>query len=406
MRGPGLVLITILLFSQIGMVRERKAEYAHEAHAVLSFLDREFWDREAGGYFSNPYGKPIKPAHEQALVALAHLLLYNATGEKRHLYRATELLDFLSDYEAPSGGYYRVAREAGPFHTQEQSIILRTLLEAYRTTGKPEYRTAYRRLADFILKNLCHHLDGREKVLSWWDAENNASEDGQYSMDYFQPALAFFEAYSLEENQSYLNAAKSILVASERFWDENNYGYSHSTTDTTRYSRDQVTGALAYLSAYDITSRKDYLQRARDVLFYLVSRMGDQLSRTFYEAMSFDGKIEEPRRKRTADHLLMVQAYLLAYKVTLEDKFLHEGEDLLDAVMNRAYDASSAAFTDQVGGAVMGDLEVQAYGAITLAEAYKVLTVGPSPIIAIIIIGVLVGLVGFLGYLFKRSWPY
>jgi hypothetical protein len=106
------------------------------------------------------------------------------------------------------------------------------------------------------------------------------------------------------------------------------------------------------------------------------------------------------------DHLLLVQAYLYAHRVTLEDKYLKQGRSLLDSVLERGFDRSVGSFTDQVGGGVMGDLEVQAQGSITLVSAYDMLTVGPSPIIAIVVIAVLVVLLVFIGVLFRRSWPY
>jgi hypothetical protein len=43
---------------------------------------------------------------------------------------------------------------------------------------------------------------------------------------------------------------------------------------------------------------------------------------------------------------------------------------------------------------------------MTLVKAYDLLTVGPSPIIAIVVISVLVVLVVAIGILFRKSWPY
>jgi hypothetical protein len=146
--------------------------------------------------------------------------------------------------------------------------------------------------------------------------------------------------------------------------------------------------------------------RATDILFYMVSRMGDQVSRTFYEAISRKGEIRDPPRKLTIDHLLLVQAYFYAHEVTLEDKYLNQGRSLLDSILVQGFDKSVGSFTDQVGGGVMGDLEVQVYGSMTLVKAYDVLTVGPSPLIAIVVISVLVVLVIAIGILFRKSWPY
>ena len=406
MRGSQLLIICLLLMSQSNLERERKAEYAHDGRAVLAFLDGEFWDPDAGGFYSNPYGKLVKLGHEQALVAIAHFSLYNVTREKRHLERGRAIMDHLAAYRAPGGGCQRVMGESGPFHVAEQSIIIRAYLQAYRNTGNDEYRETYLDLLDFMISNLSTLPQDGEEVLSWWDPESGDWAPGESPVDYFEPSNSLFQAYKLEGNQTYLDAAKLILSTSERFWDENNYGYSHGEDDDFRYSRDHVLGALAYLSAYDVTNRKDYLQRARDILFYMVSRMGDQVSRTFYEAISREGEIREPRRRLTVDHLLLVQAYFYAHRVTLEDKYLNQGRSLLDSILDRGFDKSVGSFTDQVGGGVMGSLEVQAYGSMTLVGAYDILTVGPSPLIAIVIISVLVVLVIFIGVLFKKSWPY
>lgn len=406
MRGLQLFLIFILLFSQAGLERERKAEYAHQAKAVLSFLDKEFRDPEGEGFLSNPYGNPIKLCHEQALIAIAHFNLYNTTRDKKHLHRAEAIMEYLSTFNASSGGCYRVAGDPGPFHIQEQSITMTAYIQAYRNTGKEEYRVSYRRLADFIISNLCEPGGEFKKVRSWWEEENRTWAEGSTCSDYFEPAMALFQAYAVDGNQTYIKAAKGILEGSNKFWDESNYGYSRGKDDDFRYCRDHTIAALAYISAYDVTNRKDYIQRATDILFLMVSRMGDKVSRTFFEAVSRDGEIQEPRRRKTLDHLLLVYAYLYAYRVTHEDKYLNQGKSLVDSVMNHAYDKSAGAFTDQIEGGVMGDLEVQAYGAISLVEAYRMLTVGPSPLIVIFVIAVLAGLMGLVGYLFKKSWPY
>ncbi len=403
MRGSQVLIIFLFLMSQLSLAREKKAEYAHDGRAVLSFIDKEFWDKDEGGFFSNPYGKPVKLSQEQAMVAHAHFALYNATREKKHLQRGEEIMDHLSGYHAPSGGCYRVAGEQGPFHIRDQAIIVRAYIQAYRSSGKKEYRDMYRRLINIIIHNLSQPSG---EVRSWWDEDEATWAGGECPTDYFQPSMALFQAYGVEGNQTYLDAAKRILAASERFWDANNFGYSHGKDETLRYSRDHAIGALAFLSAYDITNRKDYLERATDILFYMVSRMGDQVSRTFYEAISREGEVQEPRRRLNVDHLLLVQAYLYAYDVTLEDKYLNQGRSLLDSILSRGFDKSVGSFTDQVGGGVMGDLEVQAHGTMTLIMAYDVLTVGPSPVIAILVISVLAVLVIFVGYLFKKFWPY
>ncbi len=399
-----LVLAVLLLLSQSGLAREKKAEYARDARAVLSFIDREFWDGQYEGFYSNPYGRPVKLSHEQGLIASAHFVLHNATGERKSLERGEAIMHYLSFYDSPYGGYCRVIEGPPRFHIQEQAIVMRAYIEAYRSTAKEEYRTRYRALADFILNRLTEG-PASNKVNSWWDAENMTCSPADTCMDYFEPAISFFKAYAVDHNQTLLEAGKRILAGSEVFWDRNNYGYSHSLDDDTRYCRDHATAALAYLSAYDETNRKDYLQRAIDVMFYMVSRMGDKVSRTFWEAISLDGEIVE-RRHRTIDHLLMVRAYLYAYQVTLEEKYLNQGKSLLDSILSRGYDRSAGSFTDQIGGGVMGDLQVQAQGALTLIEAYRVLTVGPSPLIGIVVAGAMLGLVGLIAYLFRRSWPY
>jgi uncharacterized protein YyaL (SSP411 family) len=392
--------------SQSNLERERKAEYAHDGRSVLSFLDREFWDPEEGGYFSNPYGKLVKLCHEQAMVAIAHFSLYNITRERKYLERGEIIMDHLAGYHAPEGGCNRVIGDQGPFHIAEQALVARAYMQAYRNTGSQVYRETYLDLVDFMIFNLSMVPEESGEVLSWWDPASGDWAPGESPVDYFEPANTLFRAYLLEGNQTYLDAAKRILFASERLWDEFNYGYSHGEDDDLRYSRDHVIGALAYLSAYDVTNRKDYLVRATDILFYMVSRMGDQVSRTFYEAISRKGEVRDPPRKLTIDHLLLVQAYFYAHEVTLEDKYLNQGRSLLDSILVRGFDKSVGSFTDQVGGGVMGDLEVQVYGSMTLIKAYDVLTVGPSPLIAIVVISVLVILVIAIGILFRKSWPY
>jgi uncharacterized protein YyaL (SSP411 family) len=310
----------------------------------------------------------------------------------------------LSFYDSPYGGCDRVMGGPARFHIQEQAIVMRAYIQAYKSTAKEDYRGRYRALADFILNRLTEG-PASDKVSSWYDAENLTRAPADSCMDYFEPAISLFKAYGVDHNQTFLDAGKRILAGSEQFWDRNNYGYSHSLDDNRRYCRDHATAALAYLSAYDETNRKDYLQRAIDILFYMVSRMGDKVSRTFSEAISLDGEIVD-RRRRTVDHLLMVRAYLYAYQVTLEDKYLNQGRSLLDSILSRAYDQSVGSFMDQIGGAVMGDLQVQGQGALTLVEGYRVLTVGPSPLIAIVVGAVMIGLVGFIVYLFRKSWPY
>lgn len=404
MRGTQLLLIVLVLLSQSNLVRERKAEYAHETRAVLSFLDREFWDQEEGGFFSNPYGKPLKLCHEQALVALAHLEMYNATAESRYLERAEEIIDHLREYVGEEGGCSRVISDVPLYYPTEQANALSAFCEAYRTTGNNEYRETYRQIAGFLLEHLCWPKGNTRRVRAWWEGANGTWEEAQTSAVYFETAASLFKAYKVDGNQTYLDAAKQILLGSERFWDQSNYGYVHSKTDSLRYARDHGLATMAYLAAYDVTNRKDYLQRARDILFIVVSRMGDEMSRTFYESVTEKGEIQE--RRKTADHLLLVRAYIYANRVTYEDKYLRQAEELLDSILNRAYDESSGAFTDLIGGGVMGDLEVQAYGAIGLVEAYRVLRVGASPMIAIVVLSVLVILVGFMAYLFKTSWPY
>jgi uncharacterized protein YyaL (SSP411 family) len=406
MRGTELVLICLLLLSQTNLAREKKAEYAHSGRAVLSFLDREFWDSDEGGFYANPYGNLIKLVDQQALVAQAHYDLYNSTKDKRHLERAEDIMEILELHRAPNGGCYRLAGEPGPLHLGEQAVVARAFMHAYRTTDRPLYRQRYLDMLDVIVDNMSLVPEGSGKVMSSWDPKEGTSQPGLNPPDYFEPARTLFEAYRLEGDQRYLDAAKMILSASEDFWDQGNYGYSHSAENSLRYSRDHVLGALAYIAAYDVTSRRDYIEKAHDILFYMVSRMGDQVSRTFYEAITRDGEIREPRRRQTVDHLLLVLAYLRAYEATFEDRYLNQGRDLLDSVLDDAFDRSVGSFTDQVGGGVMGDLEVQAYGAIALVKAYDVLTVGPSPLLAVFIISILVVLVGFVLYLFKKSWPY
>jgi len=406
MRGSHLLVICLLLMSQSNLERERRSEYAHDGRSVLSFLDREFWDPEGGGFYSNPYGKLVKLCHEQSMVAIAHFSMYNVTGEKRCLDRGEAIMDHLAVYHAPGGGCQRVAGDPGPFHIDEQSLVIRAYLHAFRNTGNEKYREAYLDLIDFVISNLTMIPGDVGDVRSWFNPGNGNWSGGESPVDYFEPSMTLFQAYKLEGNQTYLDAGKRILATSRKFWDENNYGYSHAMGDHLRYSRDHVTAALAYLSAYDVTNRKDYLQRATDILFYMVSRMGDQVSQTFYEAISRDGDVNEPPRKLTVDHLLLVQAYFYAHRVTLEDKYLKQGRSLLDFLLERGFDKSVGSFTDQVGGGVMGDLEVQAQGSITLVSAYGILTVGPSPVIAIVVITVLVALVVFIGVLFRRSWPY
>jgi len=80
-----LALAVLLLLSQTGLAREKRAEYAREARAVLSFLDKEFWDDQYDGFYSNPYGRPIKLSYEQALIAFAQFALHNATGDRKTL---------------------------------------------------------------------------------------------------------------------------------------------------------------------------------------------------------------------------------------------------------------------------------------------------------------------------------
>lgn len=399
-----LALAVLLLLSQSGLAREKRAEYAREARAVLSFLDKEFWDDRHDGFYSNPYGRPVKLSYEQALIAFAQFALHNATGERKSLERGEGIMHHLSFYDSPYGGCDRVIGGPPRFHIQEQAIVMRAYIEAYKSTANEEYRERYRALADFILNRLTEG-PASDKVSSWYDAENLTRAPADSCMDYFEPAISLFKAYGVDHNQTFLDAGKRILAGSEQFWDRNNYGYSHSLDDDNRYCRDHATAALAYLSAYDETNRKDYLQRAIDIMSYMVTRMGDKVSRTFWESTSVNGEIVE-RRRRTVDHLLMVRAYLYAYQVTLEDRYLNEGRSLLDSVLRRGYDQSVGSFMDQIGGAVMGDLQVQGQGALTLVEGYRVLTVGPSPLIAIVVGAVMTGLVGFIVYLFRKSWPY
>ncbi len=404
MRGLALLAVLFLLLAQTNLAREKKPQYAHDARAVLSFLEREFWDPKEGGFFSNPYGSPVKLSYEQALVAFAEYTLYNATGDRKYLDRAEAVMSRLSSYDSPTGGCLRIAKEQGPFHAREQSVIMTAYLEAYRNTGKEEYRSRYRTLAAFILSKL-RDPDRPGAIRAWWDADTGNWSQGSQCADFFEPAASFFQAYAIDGNQTYLDAAKEILAGSEILWDDDNYGYSHAIDDDTRRTRDHALGALAYLSAYDQTNRKDYLQRAIEILFYSVSRLGDQVSRTFCEAVSRDGEVTDARR-RTVDHLLMARVYMYAYEVTLEDKYLNQGRSLLDSVLSKAYDASVGSFTDQIGGGVMGDLQVQAHGAITLIQGYRILTVGPSPLISIVVMAAMVGLVVFVVYLFRKSWPY
>jgi len=141
-------------------------------------------------------------------------------------------------------------------------------------------------------------------------------------------------------------------------------------------------------------------------MFYMVTRMADKVSKTFYEGVSRSGEVLPSGRRYTLDHLMMAHNYFYAYTITLEDKYLRQGRSLLDSILTRAYDRSVGSFTDQVRGGVMADLRTQAYGSYVLAEAYRLIRKGPSPVLTVVVLGVLIVLIGLVGYLFKRSWPY
>ncbi len=406
MWGSRFLIVLLILLAQSNLVRERKAEYAHQSRAVLDFVEDEFWDPNGKGYLSNPYGKPMKLGHEQALVATAHFKLYNSTRHGTDLRRARDVMDYLSGYVSPEGGCYRLLNGTEGFYTWEQINTIQAYLEAYRNTGETKYERGYRNLTDFLIRNLTIPRENQRDVRTWIYNQSTEGPESRSPALYFRTAYTLFIAHKVDGNQSYLDAAKEILAASEKYWDQSNYGYIRGEDDPRRYCEDHALGAMAYLSAYDVTNRRDYLQRAKDIFFIIVSRMGDELSKTFYEAVSESGELVESERRNTVDHLLLVTGYLYAYQVTLEEKYLRRGQDVLNSVLRKAYDDESGAFKDQVGGGVMGDLEVQVIGAMTLIRAYQVLRVGPSPLLAILVIGVLLGLMAVVAFLFKTSWPY
>ena len=399
-------ILVFMILSQAGLAGERQSEYIHSSKQVLGFLDSEFRDRDNGGYYSNPYGKPVKLSSDQTLLVIASLEVYNLTGDKKSLADALSLLDYLSTCQSPDGGCYRAAAQSGPIHIDDQAAMIRCYVQACRNLRQDDFTRQLRRATEFLLDRLCVQEEEGISVRSWFDPANGTWERSRLPSEYFDAAVALLEAYKIDRNETYLRTAKSLLRESESFWDRNNFGYSHSAEDDTRFARDHAKAVLAYLTAFDVTRRKDYLQRASDVMFYMVARMADKVSKTFYEGVSRTGEVLPSGRRYTLDHLMMAHNYFYAYTITLEDKYLRQGRSLLDSILARAYDRSVGSFTDQVRGGVMADLRTQAYGSYVLAEAYRLIRKGPSPVVTVVVLGVLIVLIASVGYLFKRSWPY
>ena len=406
MGAATVAILVMMVLSQAGLVGERQSEYMHASRQVLGFLDSQFRDHDDGGYFSNPFGKPVKLTSDQVLLVLANLEVYNLTHDKKSLSDSLSLLDYLSASQSQRGGCYRVASEPGPIHIDDQVAIIRCYVAAYRSIGKQRFKEAYRRAIEFLLHNLSVRTKDGISLLSWFEPLNRSSRQSESPSDYFDAAIALLEAYKMERNETYLQTAKALLRHTDTFWDTNNFGYLHSSQDDRRLARDHAKAVLAYLTAFDVTRRKDYFQKANDIMFYMVTRMADKVSKTFFEGISRNGEVLPPRRRYTMDHLMMAHNYLYAYTLTLEDRYLRQGKSLLDSILSKAFDHSVGSFTDQVRGGVMADLQTQAYGAYVLAEAYGLIKRGPSPVITVAVLAILVILIGLVGYLFKKSWPY
>lgn len=163
---------------------QNATHHLEKASEIMHVIEKKAWDPRRNRYVFRLDDKRDF-VYPNPIMLLAHLFMYENTGEEMHLHRAHRLLEHIEQFRDPDrGGYFTPYWELwvyGKYHKRLKSLsannyMALAFLELHRITGEITCLDRFRELYDFIERDLYH--DG----LIWheWRTHTGRSTLGSY----------------------------------------------------------------------------------------------------------------------------------------------------------------------------------------------------------------------------------
>ncbi|MDP7080095.1 MAG: cytochrome c biogenesis protein CcdA [Candidatus Undinarchaeales archaeon] len=165
------------LYHRLGRMDPENEEAADVVDMTLAFMEREWWDASAGGFWGNSdvhgedayYGKDPRPSpsprvertkytdwNSETVVTFLHL--WNATGNTTHRDMARRTLDFLIEEIVTDRGVFHFMDENGTKGVRgsllDDAYLLLACMDGYAVLGDERYLDTARKLGDNALEHM------------------------------------------------------------------------------------------------------------------------------------------------------------------------------------------------------------------------------------------------------------
>jgi predicted alpha-1,6-mannanase (GH76 family) len=202
----------------------------------------------------------------------------------------------------------------------------------------------YRPVLDRFFRSLDRYWDRWGEIPGYDAYFSSRTTDDKYYDDNEWMVLTFVEAYELTKERRYLDRAEAALKFSLSGWDEVLGGGIYWRPD--RKSKNTCSngpGAAAALAVARHRNAKENIAWARKIVTWTNEHL-QAPEGTFWDSVHMDGRID--RTKFTYNTALMLRSNLNLYRHTKEEPFLTEAKRLAQASVKEFVHPETGAFRD------------------------------------------------------------
>ena len=224
------------------------------------------------------------------------------------------------------------------------------------TSAAMEYDQAQKKaLKERVLPALEEYYDDRRSPAAYSSYITSAKEDDRYYDDNIWLGIDFTDLYLLTGEKKYLRQAKMIWKFIMSGTDEVLGGgiYWCEQKKHSKNTCSNAPGAVYAAKLYMATGNRKYLDKAVELYDWTRTNLLDREDDLYLDNISLSGKID--RRKFSYNSGQMIQAGVLLYRLTSEEKYLQQARRTAEGCHRRFFRAHEDGFRMMKGGNVWFD---------------------------------------------------
>lgn len=246
-------------------------------------------------------------------------------------------------YDRASHAVHDKPTDTGASAVWPATSFVEALAEGYRLC--PEDDLIYRTYVDVLNNALtAYKVNGTITTpsgtynISYYNAVREGTGDYYYDDDAWI-CLQYLNAYTLLGDESYLRRAEEILEFLWTGWDDTlGGGIYWDKTFKSKNTCDNGPIATAFLSAYEMTGKSDYLNKGKQIYEWTRSKLME--NNLYCDNIGVDGSVNH--WKAAYNQGTMLTTGSLLYRITGESRYLTETRATYNATINHMFKVSGS----------------------------------------------------------------